>query len=124
MGGERRVLIVEDNPTNQLLMSRVLEREGFRVTLATNAEEMAAGLLAALPSVILMDLHLPEVDGLTLTRRLKSDPATADIPVVAVTADAMAGDREKALAAGCAGYISKPVDTRRLGEQIRAYLGG
>jgi two-component system, cell cycle response regulator DivK len=100
----------------------VLEREGFRVTLAANGKEMEAGLRSGLPSIILMDLHLPEVDGLTLTRRLKADPETAAIPVVAVTADAMRGDREKALAAGCAGYIPKPVDTRRLGDQVRAYL--
>jgi CheY-like chemotaxis protein len=116
------ILVVEDNEANQLLAASVLEREGYRVELAANAKEAVEQLNANQPDLILMDVQLPGEDGLGLTRRLKADPKTAMIPIVALTAHAMVGDREQALAAGCAGYIPKPINTRTFGEQVRRYL--
>jgi two-component system, cell cycle response regulator DivK len=116
------ILVVEDNEANQLLAASVLERDGYRVELAANAKEAVERLAANQPDLILMDVQLPGEDGLGLTRRLKADPETAMIPIVALTAHAMVGDREEALAAGCAGYIAKPINTRTLGEQVRRYI--
>jgi CheY-like chemotaxis protein len=116
------VLIVEDNEANQLLARSVLEREGYRVEIAGAAPEALEKMGEQLPNLILMDVQLPGQDGLSLTRALKADPHTADIPVIALTAHAMTGDREQTIAAGCAGYISKPIDTRTLGTQIREIL--
>jgi CheY-like chemotaxis protein len=118
------ILVVEDNPTNQLLASSVLEREGFDVALAESSVVALELLTAKRPDLILMDVHLPGTDGLTFTRALKSAPETAGIPIVAVTAHAMNGDREQALAAGCAGYISKPINTRTFGAQVQGFLHG
>jgi len=117
------VLVVEDNEVNQLLTASVLEREGFAVDLARTSTEAMERIRAHTPDVILMDVQLPGLDGLSFTRKLKADPATAGITIVAVTAHAMAGDREQTLAAGCAGYISKPIDTRTFGRQVREFLG-
>jgi two-component system, cell cycle response regulator DivK len=117
------VLVVEDNEINQLLTASVLEREGFAVDLARTSTEATDLLRARTPDIILMDIQLPGIDGLAFTRKLKADPATAGITIVAVTAHAMAGDREQTLAAGCAGYISKPIDTRTFGRQVREFLG-
>jgi len=117
------VLVVEDNEVNQLLTASVLEREGFAVDLARTSTEAMDLLRARTPDIILMDIQLPGMDGLAFTRKLKADPATAQITIVAVTAHAMAGDREQTLAAGCAGYISKPIDTRTFGRQVREFLG-
>ena len=116
------VLIVEDNEANQLLTRSVLEREGYRVEVAGAVDEALMKLAEKLPSFILTDLQLPGRDGLSFTRQLKADPTTANIPVIALTAHAMLGDRESTIAAGCAGYIAKPIDTRKLGEQIREIL--
>jgi CheY-like chemotaxis protein len=116
------ILIVEDNAANQLLVSAVLEREGYRLELAASAVEAREVLDRSLPSLILMDVQLPGIDGLTFTRQLKADPVTAHIPVVALTALAMAGDRDRTLAAGCAGYISKPINTRTFADEVRGYL--
>jgi CheY-like chemotaxis protein len=116
------VLVVEDNEVNQLLTASVLGREGFEVDIAGTSEQALEHLRDHKPDLILMDIQLPGMDGLALTRRLKSDPATAHIVVVALTAHAMTGDREQSLAAGCAGYISKPIDTRSFGSQVRAFL--
>jgi len=116
------ILIVEDNPANQLLVSAVLEREGYRLELAGSAVEARQVLARGLPDLILMDIQLPGMDGLTFTRELKADPASNGIPVVALTALAMSGDRERALAAGCTGYISKPINTRTFADEVRAYL--
>jgi CheY-like chemotaxis protein len=116
------ILVVEDNETNQMLAVAVLQREGYRVEVASSSEEARERLAGSLPDLILMDIQLPGLDGLALTRLLKEDPATARIPVVAMTAHAMLGDADQALAAGCAGYIAKPIDTRVLGEQVRRYL--
>jgi CheY-like chemotaxis protein len=117
-----RILVVDDSEAGQLLVSSVLELQGFRVESAGSAAEVLKRLHTQSPDLILMDVQLPGQDGLSLTRQLKADPATAAIPIVALTAHAMPGDREQALAAGCVGYISKPIDTRTLGDQIREYL--
>jgi CheY-like chemotaxis protein len=116
------ILVVEDNEANQLLARAVLEMEGFRVEIAGSALEVDDTLRACSPDLILMDLQLPGEDGLSLTRRLKADPATTSIPVVALTAHAMTGDREMAIRAGCAGYIAKPIDTRTFGFEVRRYM--
>jgi two-component system, cell cycle response regulator DivK len=110
----RKILIVDDEPDNIELMSRRLARRGFEVSGATSAEEGIAKAKAELPAVILMDIKMPMVDGLEATRRLKADPATAGIPVIALTAHAMAEDRERAIAAGADEYESKPVDLNQL----------
>jgi CheY-like chemotaxis protein len=117
------ILVVEDNPANQLLTTALLEREGYEVDLASTSGEALERLRIRKPDLILMDIQLPGHDGLFVTRQLKANPATANIPIVALTAHAMAGDREQVLAAGCVGYLSKPIDTRRFGAQIREFLG-
>jgi len=117
------ILLVEDNEANQLLASSVLMREGFSVVIAGSAPEALEALHSQRPDLILMDVQLPGQDGLDLTRQLKLDPDTAPIPVVALTALAMVGDKERTLNAGCAGYISKPIDTRTFGAQVREFLG-
>jgi CheY-like chemotaxis protein len=122
MNNHARILVVEDNEANQLLASAVLEREGYSVDLAGSSEEALERLNAGAPDLILMDVQLPGQDGLELTRQLKADPTTAAIPIVALTALAMAGDRERTLAAGCLGYISKPIDTRTFADEVRKYL--
>jgi two-component system, cell cycle response regulator DivK len=116
------ILVVDDNFAGQLLVCSVLEFEGFRVDSAGSSEEVIERLHARPPDLILMDVQLPGQDGLALTRQLTADPATAAIPIIALTANAMTGDREKAIAAGCKGYISKPIDTRTLGDQVREFL--
>jgi CheY-like chemotaxis protein len=122
MNGIPLVLVVDDNEAGQLLVSTVLQLEGFRVDLAGSSEEVLEGVYARRPDLILMDVQLPGQDGLTLTRQLKADPATAAIPIIALTAHAMPGDQELAFAAGCIGYISKPINTRTLGGQLRDFL--
>lgn len=109
-----RVLIVDDNPTNLKLVTYLVRTHGYEVDAAADAEQARAAIAANRPALILMDLQLPGIDGLELTRQLKADPATRDIKIVAVTAYAMKGDQEKALAAGCDAYVTKPIDTRAL----------
>ncbi len=116
------ILVVEDNEANQMLVRAVLELEGYRVELADSASEALERLREYPPDLILMDVQLPGEDGLSLTRRLKADPATSAIPIVALTAHAMTGDREVALSAGCSGYIAKPIDTRTFGLQVTQFL--
>jgi two-component system, cell cycle response regulator DivK len=116
------ILLVEDNEANSMLASAVLEREGFQVEVAASAAEALDLLYARNFDLVLMDVQLPGEDGLTFTRRLKSHADTASLPIVALTAHAMAGDRERALEAGCVGYVSKPIDTRTFGSQIRGLL--
>jgi len=113
-----RILIVDDNPVNLKLASRVLEAEGFAIDLATDAEQAQELLRHRVPDLILMDIALPGMDGLTLTRRLKADERLKHVPVVAMTAFAMRGDDRKALDAGCDGYITKPIDTRLFPRQV------
>ncbi len=119
-----RILVVDDNPANSKLARVVLVAAGHDVVTAADAEEALAALAGPRPDLILMDLQLPGMDGLELTRRLKDDPATASIPVVALTAYAMRGDEERALAAGCTGYLTKPIDTRALPGVVARHLGG
>jgi CheY-like chemotaxis protein len=116
------ILVVEDNEANQMLVRAVLELEGYRVVLAGSAPEALEQLKQSSPDLILMDVQLPGEDGLSLTRRLKQDPATAAIPVVALTAHAMTGDRDIAMGAGCVGYIAKPIDTRTFGLRVTQFL--
>jgi CheY-like chemotaxis protein len=116
------LLIVDDNPVNLKLASDVLESAGFEIDRAVDAEQAQAILAEKMPDLILMDIALPGMDGLTLTRKLKSDARLKWVPVVALTAFAMKGDDAKALDAGCLGYISKPIDTRKLAQQVQAFL--
>jgi CheY-like chemotaxis protein len=116
------ILIVDDNPSNTKLLAFLLSTRGYEVRAAANAEEALATLAHWKPRLILMDLQLPGMDGLTLTRQLKADPATSAIPIIAATAYAMKGDEERARAAGCDGYITKPIDTRQLPIDIARYL--
>jgi len=112
------ILIVDDNPINLKLASNVLKAEGYETDLATDAEQAQERLQHMTPDLILMDIALPGMDGLALTRKLKSDDRLKHIPVVAMTAFAMKGDDQKALAAGCDGYITKPIDTRQFPQQV------
>lgn len=118
------ILIVDDNASNTKLMAFLLAAQGYDVRTAADANEALATLAAFRPRLILMDIQLPGMDGLTLTRQLKADPATRDILIVAATAYAMKGDEERARAAGCDGYVTKPIDTRRLPGVIAGFLGG
>ena len=117
-----RILIVEDNEMNRDILSRRLARSGYDVRVAVDGQAGIEAAQAERPDVILMDLCLPEIDGWEATRRLKADAATAPIPVIALTAHAMDGDREKALAAGCDDYATKPIDFADLLERIEAVL--
>ena len=117
-----RILLVEDNPANQLLSLTVLEQAGFTVDVAESAVEVIRRLRANRPDIILMDVQLPGQDGLSLTRELKADPSYSSIPIVALTGHAMIGDREEALAAGCAGHITKPIDIDVFADQVREFL--
>ena len=118
----RRVLIVDDNPTNLRLAASVLELEGHQVDTVADADQALAYLADTVPDLILMDIALPGMDGLTLTRRIKTDPRLAAVPVVALTAFAMKGDDQKARDAGCVGYLTKPIDTREFGRQVAGFL--
>lgn len=117
-----RILVVDDNVTNLKLVSDLLAFEGYDVLNAIDAEEAQVILLTALPDLILMDIALPGMDGLSLTRLLKADPRTRHIRIVALTAFAMKGDDRKALDAGCDGYITKPIDTRALPARVAELL--
>jgi CheY-like chemotaxis protein len=121
MAGER-ILIVDDNATNLKLVAYLMKANGYTVDTALDAEAAIEAIRASRPDVILMDIQLPGIDGLELTRRLKADPATRDIVIVAVTAYAMKGDQAKALEAGCDDYVTKPIDTRSLPEAIARHL--
>ena len=119
------VLYVEDNDDNVYMLKMWFElSDGFEIVVAEDGEKGCAKALEDQPDIILMDLDLPVVDGWEATRRLKSDPSTRDIPIIALTAHAMSGSREKALAAGCDDFDTKPVDFERLMEKINRLLGG
>jgi CheY-like chemotaxis protein len=117
-----KILLVEDNEMNRDMLSRRLQRKGFEVLIAVDGAEGVALAGSAAPDLILMDMDLPVIDGWEATRRLKAEPATQSIPVIALTAHAMAEDRDKALAAGCDDYDTKPVEFARLLEKIQAQL--
>jgi CheY-like chemotaxis protein len=116
------ILIVDDNPANMKLLSFLLGARGYEVRTAADATEALAALACGKPQLILMDLQLPGVDGLTLTRRLKADAAYRHIAIVAVTASAMRGDEQRAMEAGCDGYITKPIDTRAIPQLIASFV--
>lgn len=123
MAGET-ILVVDDHPANLQLAEFLLKTRGYVVTTAGNAEEAIAKARSLLPRLILMDVQMPGMDGLAATRKIKEDNVTAHIPVVALTAYAMQGDKEKCLEAGCAGYITKPIDTREFAGRVSSYLAG
>lgn len=120
----KKILVVEDNADSRYLVVKVLARSGYATVEAESGEDALRIARESAPDLILMDLGLHGMDGLTATAELKKDPATRAIPVVALTAYAMDGDRERTLKAGCDGYISKPIDTRALPGQVARYLGG
>src|ERR1043166_8891920 len=117
-----RILVVDNNPTNLKLVSDLLEWSDYNVSKAEDAEQALDVIRQLPPDLILMDIALPGMDGLTLTRKLKADPATKHIRIIVLTAFAMKGDEQKALDAGCDGYISKPIDTRALPNQVAQLL--
>jgi CheY-like chemotaxis protein len=119
-----KILIVEDEAMNRDSLSRLLRRRGYEVLLAVDGEQGLAVAQAEAPDLILMDLSLPGLDGWEATRRLKAAPATRSIPIVALTAHAMATHREQALAAGCDDYDTKPIELTRLLPKIQALLAG
>jgi two-component system cell cycle response regulator DivK len=118
-----KILLVEDNDDNREMLARRLVRKGYEVALAVDGSEGVAKASLEKPDLILMDMSLPVMDGWEATRRLKSNPATQCIPVIALTAHAMAGDRDKAVAAGCDDYDTKPIDMPRLLGKIEDLLG-
>jgi Response regulators consisting of a CheY-like receiver domain and a winged-helix DNA-binding domain len=117
-----RILLVEDNEDNRDMLSRRLVRKGYEVLTALDGEQGVAMTRAEKPDLVLMDMSLPQMDGWEATRQLKSDPQTQSIPVIALTAHAMSGDREKSLAAGCDDYDVKPVELMRLLAKMEALL--
>jgi two-component system cell cycle response regulator DivK len=119
----RKILLVEDNEMNRDMLSRRLERKGYEVVIAVDGQAGIDLASSGNPDIILMDLSLPVIDGWEATRRIKADPATQSIPVIALTAHAMAGDEQKALEAGCDDYDTKPIDLKRLLEKIDNLLG-
>ncbi len=118
----QKILVVEDNPMSMELVEDLLVIAGYRVLQAVTAEEALPLARIEKPDLILMDIALPGIDGLEATRRLRDDPFTAGIPVVALTASIMRNDQEKARLAGCLGIISKPIDTRTFAQTIAGYL--
>jgi two-component system cell cycle response regulator DivK len=118
----RSILYVEDNLENRILVQRILEAEGYTFLGASNANEGLQLAHAHHPDLILVDINMPEVDGLTMTRELKSDIQFENVPVIAITANVMRGDRERTLKAGCDGYIQKPIDVDLLPRQIVHFL--
>jgi len=121
---DKKILLVEDNPVNRRLAEFLLRSQGYQVRAASTAQEAFDNIKAERPDLILMDVQLPGMDGLEATKKLKEEPTTRDIPVVAVTSYAMKGDREKALAAGCSGYITKPIDKDTFVREVATVLSG
>jgi two-component system cell cycle response regulator DivK len=119
---EKVILYIEDNPENRLLVKRVLEVEGYHVVEADSGSTGMQKAETLRPDLVLMDINLPGIDGYELTHRLKQMPHLAGVPVVAMTANVMKGDREKTLAAGCDGYIQKPIDVDQLPLQIARFI--
>ncbi|OLE98103.1 MAG: two-component system response regulator [Cyanobacteria bacterium 13_1_20CM_4_61_6] len=116
------ILLVEDNEMNRDMLSRRLQRKGYSVTIAVDGEQGLATAYSEMPDLILMDISLPFIDGYEVTRRLKANPRTKHIPVIALTAHALLTDRDKAMRAGCNDYDTKPVDFSRLTEKIETLL--
>ncbi|MEX2325530.1 MAG: response regulator [Gemmatimonadaceae bacterium] len=118
-----KILLVEDNEMNRDMLSRRLERKGYQVVLACDGQAGVDMAAAEAPDLILMDMSLPVFDGWEATRRIKAAPATRHVPVIALTAHAMSGDRDKAIEAGCNDYDTKPIDLARLLGKIESLLG-
>ena len=116
------VLLVDDDIHNQKIFETVLRHSGFRVRMAASGDEALREARAELPELILMDLSIPVIDGWECSRQLKADPATRHIIILALTAHAMRGDQERALAAGCDGYLSKPISPKKLVEEVKVRL--
>ncbi len=116
------ILYIEDNADNRTLVKRILMAEGYIVLEAANASEAVNLLTDHTPDLILMDINMPDVDGYTLTARLKAQPVLKNTPIIALTANVMKGDRERSLEAGCDGYIQKPIDVDNLPRQIARFL--
>ena len=116
------ILLVEDNEMNRDMLSRRLKRKGFDLVYAEDGVAAVENAKQHMPALILMDVSLPEMDGLEATKLIKRDPATANIPIIALTAHAMDGDRERCLAAGCNDYDTKPIELSRLLEKMKALL--
>ena len=123
MAGEC-ILVVDDNDMNVKLVRWLLEKHGYAVRTASDAKSARESVRAVRPQLVLMDIQLPDVDGLQLTREFKADPALKAVPIVAVTSYAMKGDRQKSIDAGCDGYITKPIDTQQFPLEIEKYLRG
>lgn len=123
MPDEKMVLHVEDNSDNRLLVRRVLQAYGYKVIEAENASKAREMVKNYQPDLILMDINMPDVDGYTLTNELKAMPKLQGIPIVAITANVMKGDRERTLSAGCDGYIEKPIDVDKFIDQVEHFLG-
>lgn len=120
----RRILVVEDNDMNMQLVEYLLEEGGYQIVKATSGEEALTVARNGEPvNLILMDIHLPGMDGLSVVREMKSDPRTKDVPILALTAHAMRGDRDRFLEAGCDGYISKPIDVKTFLAAVAQYGG-
>ena len=118
----KNILIVEDNPLNLELISDILEANGYTITTAVTGADAIKQVDIEAPDLILMDIQLPGLDGLTVTGIIKKKPGMENIPIIALTAHAMRGDEEKAREAGCDGYISKPIDTRAITQTIESFL--
>jgi CheY-like chemotaxis protein len=118
-----RVLIVDDNPFNVKLARYLLAADGFDVRSAETPEDALAAIASWLPALVLMDLRLPGMDGLTLTRTLRADPANRALAIIAFSAETTPEEERRALAAGCGGYITKPIDTRTFAATVRGHLG-
>jgi two-component system, cell cycle response regulator DivK len=118
-----KILVIEDNELNRDMLSRRLQRRGYEVIIAVDGQEGVALARAEVPDLILMDMSLPALDGWEATRQLKAAPGTKSIPIIALTAHAMAGDRDQALEAGCDDYDTKPIEMPRLLAKVEALLG-
>jgi len=121
-GSVAKILVVEDNQDNREMVVKVLKFNGYEVVEAVDGEEGIEKAKTEAPALILLDIYLPKMDGYEVAKRLKGDTGLREIPVIALTAHAMKGNREQALAAGCDGYISKPIDIRELPKQIEQFL--
>ncbi len=121
-GLPKKILIVDDNQDGRELVVKILKNRGYQMIEAVDGEEALEKASAECPDLILLDISIPKLDGYEVTRRLKSQVKFKDTPIIALTAHAMKGDREKALESGCDGYISKPIDIHELPDQIKSYL--
>ncbi|MCX9084981.1 MAG: response regulator [Candidatus Methanoperedens sp.] len=119
---KQKILIIEDNEMNLYLLTFIVKKHGYEITTARDGKEGIEMALRIKPDLILLDIQLPGIDGYTVARELRKNPVTVNIPIVAVTAFAMEGDREKALDAGCSGYIPKPIDPTQFMKQVEQYF--